>query len=111
MENKNNTNIDKETADFVDRKISGVVEAIRIFFKLAVEDMRTFILVLSIIANIYLTHKLIDNNEKMSKVIIEEVRKQVPMEVKREALEQLQPVKDKVDTLYIESREFFKEKK
>lgn len=110
-DNSNRVNISetsqKENVDFIDRKIDRAVGGVESFFKLATEDSRIFILVLSICANIYLTYKLIDTNEKMRDAVIEEVRRQVPAEVRKEASSQLKPVKDKVDTLYLESKDFF----
>lgn len=110
MDNKH-LEANKEGVDFIDRKIDRAVGGVESFFKLALQDTKIFILVLSITANIYLVWKLIDTNEKMRDAIIEEVRRQVPREVRKETAEQLEPVKSKVDTLYKESKDFFDKNK
>lgn len=89
--------------DFIDRKIGGIEK----LFSLALKDAKTFILVLSVCANIYLGHKVIKTNEEMRNAIVEEVRRQVPREVRKEAAEQLVGVAKKVDTVLNQSREFY----
>ena len=64
-----------------------------------IADPIRFIAFISIMCNIWLTNKLIKTNEELSKIIISEVRKQVPTQVTKEVNEQLQPTKSKVDTL------------
>lgn len=112
MEDKNTViTSPKDNIDFIDRKIDRAVGGVESFFKLALQDTKTFVLVLSICANMYLVWKLIDTNEKMRDAVIEEVRRQVPKEVKKETTHQLEPVKNKVDTLYKESKDFFDKNK
>lgn len=92
-----------ENKDFIDRKIGGIEK----LFSLALKDSKTFILVISVCANIYLGHKIIKTNEEMREAIVEEVRRQVPHEVRKETTEQLIGVAEKVDTVLNQSREFY----
>lgn len=97
-----------ETKDFLDRKIEGSVGGVERLFHLMIRDPISLIAVISILLNIYLGNKLIKTNEEMRNAVIEEVRRQVPMEVQRETTEQLNSVSEKVDTIYNQSREFYK---
>lgn len=90
--------------DFIDRKVEGV----ETLFNLAVKDVKSLIIVLSILCNIYLGHKVIKTNEDMRKEIVNEIRRQVPAEVKRETNEQLLGITSKVDTVLNTSREAIK---
>lgn len=89
--------------DFIDKIVGGIEK----LFLLAHKDIKSFILVLSIGANVYLGHKVIKTNEEMRDAIVEEVRKQVPREVRKETAEQLIGVAKKVDTVLNQSREFY----
>lgn len=100
-----------EKRDFIDRKIEVGVGGIERLFSLALKDMKTFILVISVCANIYLGHKVIRTNEEMRQAVIEEVRRQVPQEVRKETTEQLQGVNTKVDTVLSISNDIVKELK
>lgn len=77
--------------DLIDRKVDGLGKLWGYFLQKPVG----FICFLSIMANIWLTHKLITTNERMSQAIIVEVKKQVAPEVK----EQLKPTKASIDTV------------
>lgn len=94
--------------DFIDRKIEGSVGGVERLFHLMIKSPTSLIAVISIIGNLYLGNKLIQTNEEMRNAVIEEVRRQVPVEVQRETSEQLNSVSEKVDTIYNQSREFYK---
>jgi len=91
--------------DFLDRKIESFIDVIERVFKLALQDTRTLIIVLSISANIYLIDKVISTNEKMRDEVIKEVRRQVVPQVKRETSEQLGGISLKVDTILNNAKE------
>lgn len=80
--------------DWLDRKIEGVTNALQVFFGMVQKNARDFILTISIVANVYLGHKIIDNVERMNERIVEEVRKRVPEEVKKETKSQLGGIAD-----------------
>lgn len=107
MESKREIKVDTNR-DFIDRKIEGGVGGVERLFHLALKSPLTLLLVLSILANIYLGNKLIKTNEEMRIQIIEEVRRQVPVEVQKETSEQLNSVSEKVDTIYNQSKEFYR---
>src|SRR5690625_6916124 len=91
--------------DLIDRKIESLIDVKERVFKLALQDTRTLIIVLSISSNIYLIDKVISTNEKMRDEVIKEVRRQVVPQVKRETSEQLGGISLKVDTILNNARE------
>lgn len=67
-----NTSNNKQ--DAVDRKVDGVVK----LFGLVERDWRNFALLISILINVYVTYKYIDQNDRMTEIIIEQVDKRSP---------------------------------
>lgn len=94
--------------DFIDRKMEGWVGVVERLSRIMINHPSSLIAVISILGNLYLGNKLIQTNEEMRNAVIEEVRRQVPVEVQRETSEQLNSVSEKVDTIYNQSREFYK---
>jgi len=85
-----------ENKDWLDRKLDRGMELIKMAFGMVQKNSRDFILTLSIIANVYLGHKIIDNQEVMNNKIVEEVRKQVPSEVEKKTKQKLDGIVDTI---------------
>lgn len=91
--------------DFIDRKIDGGIKAVETSFTMATKDLKTwFIVILTILAlvlireNYRLVRESKKDTEEWSKIVIDEVRKQVPGAVHREVKEQIKPIAESVDT-------------
>ena len=84
------TSTNQKGEDFIDRKINGLER----IFGMAQRDFMALMLVLSIIGNIIQAYNTDKIQKEMTKIVIEEVRKQVPQETSK----QLQPIKNSVDT-------------
>lgn len=111
METQPTPNENVENKDWLDRKLDRGMEFISMAFGMVQKNSRDFILTLSLIANVYLGHKIIDNQEVMNNKIVEEVRKQVPTEVKKEAKTQLQGVADTVKNISQDVRGYLEDQR
>lgn len=89
--------------DFLNRR-SGDIEKL---FGLAKSDWLVFAFVMSVICNIWLGVEVISTTKDYTKMIVEEVRKQVPQEVDR----QVSPMQSKVDTVVRKLNNAIEEKK
>lgn len=98
----------KDNRDWLDRKLELIPKAIQVLYSMVQENSKSFILTLSLLANIYLVNKIINTNEIMNEKIITEVRKQVPSQVKVEAESQLEGLADSIKNTTQDVREFIK---
>lgn len=87
-------NINSNNKDWLDRKVDGFLNIV----KAMGQDSKTVILTGSVILNFWLGNRLIKQTEDLSKVIIEEVRKQSPSLIKEETQSQLKETKERIDT-------------
>lgn len=78
-----------EKADFIDRKVDGIVK----IFGLAYKDFVVLVATLSVILNIYLVYRLLDTTDNLSSQIVEEVRRQSRPIIK----EEVEPIKSGVE--------------
>lgn len=90
-----------ENNDFIDRKVEGATK----IFGMADKNVWAFMLTISMIFNIWLFYlytsaknETVSVNNKMSQMVIEEVRKQVTPAVQKEVTEQVKPIAESVDT-------------
>lgn len=78
-----------EKADFIDRKVDGLVK----IFGLAYKDFVVLVGTLSIILNIYLVYRLLNTTDSLNSQIVEEVRRQSRPIIK----EEVEPIKSGVE--------------
>lgn len=81
--------------DFLNKRTEDVNATVEKFFGLARQDWVIFMLVLSLLCNIFLVVEIISTTKDYSREIAEEIRRQVPREVEQQVI----PMKTKVDTL------------
>lgn len=91
---ENNNNLDNEKQDMIDRKISGVVK----IFGLAERDFMALMLTLSLLLNIVQYYDVRNTEKELHNQIVEEVRRQAVPAIKLETKNQLEPLKNKIDT-------------
>ena len=78
-----------EKADFIDRKVDGLVK----IFGLAYKDFVVLVATLSVILNIYLVYRLLNTTDSLNSQIVEEVRRQSRPIIK----EEVEPIKSGVE--------------
>lgn len=75
--------------DWLDRKIDGGIRALSLLFGMVTKDAKNTIITFLIAYSIFITYKYINQNDKFSERIVQEVEKRVDAKVQAEVIPEM----------------------